>query len=180
MRRAKFLQFTCTSCTRSTFADNNGQEVYPGELVDQEKRDCPVCGTKTAHFVSGANAADKREARGEPATERQLNYIRNLGATPPANLTKWEASRMIDRLTGKVVQPQNVERRDAPPRRKIGSLPYSLRRYGIIGLLATILVVALLSSLPRANDDVIAIVGACGLIPSTTMLGVAYFLILKR
>jgi hypothetical protein len=34
----------------------------------------------------------------EPATERQLDYIRNLGCTPPPNIGKWEASDLIDSL----------------------------------------------------------------------------------
>src|SRR5688572_13721258 len=32
----------------------------------------------------------------ERATERQLEYIRILGGTPPANLGKWQASDLID------------------------------------------------------------------------------------
>lgn len=34
----------------------------------------------------------------EPATERQLEYIRILGGTPPTNLSKWDASELIDQL----------------------------------------------------------------------------------
>lgn len=34
----------------------------------------------------------------EPATERQLEYIRILGGTPPPGLSKWDASELIDQL----------------------------------------------------------------------------------
>lgn len=34
----------------------------------------------------------------EPATERQLEYIHILGGTPPPNLSKWDASELIDQL----------------------------------------------------------------------------------
>jgi hypothetical protein len=34
----------------------------------------------------------------EPATERQLEYIRILGGTPPPYLSKWDASELIDQL----------------------------------------------------------------------------------
>jgi hypothetical protein len=115
MRKAKYLQFICTNCMRTTFVDNKGQAVYPGELIEETKLDCPVCAAKTAHYVSGANAEDKRDARGEPATERQLNYIRKLGEEPPETLTKREASRMIDRLTGKIIEPRQSEVDRGPP-----------------------------------------------------------------
>jgi len=34
----------------------------------------------------------------EPATERQLEFIRILGGTPPSGLSKWDASELIDQL----------------------------------------------------------------------------------
>jgi len=39
----------------------------------------------------------------EPATQRQLDYIRSLGGTPAASLGKWEASDVIDTLKQRAV-----------------------------------------------------------------------------
>jgi hypothetical protein len=37
----------------------------------------------------------------DPATQRQLDYIRALGGNPPVGLSKWDASDMIDQLLEK-------------------------------------------------------------------------------
>lgn len=49
-------------------------------------------------YESVNDSDDDLELDDEPATERQLAYIRDLGGTAPPGLGKWAASELIDKL----------------------------------------------------------------------------------
>ena len=57
-----------------------------------------------------ADESDEPEEWGEePATDKQIGFIRHLGGNPPNELTKREASELIDRLLAEKAKRQREE-----------------------------------------------------------------------
>jgi len=63
--------------------------------TDAQKQMLDRMGVKYSEFLTKADVSSIMENR--PATERQLEYLKSFGVTPPGSLTKVQASEMIER-----------------------------------------------------------------------------------
>jgi hypothetical protein len=63
--------------------------------TDAQKQMLDRMGVNYSEFLTKADVTSIMENR--PATERQLEYLKSFGVTPPSSLTKVQASEMIER-----------------------------------------------------------------------------------
>ena len=74
---------------------NDWEKSFLGEMIKKIKDNSYISPKQKNRIIKIANRLD------DEATEKQLAYIRKLGGTPNPNLTKQQASQMIDELLNK-------------------------------------------------------------------------------
>lgn len=93
-------------------ADGGVSEAESRLLTKAILRVLPVTERERAKAKVAEATALERAAAAKLVTQKQLEYIRNLGGTCAGNVTKWEASEIIDQLvaTRPTVRQQMVLR----------------------------------------------------------------------
>ena len=76
----------------SDYGENNWEKTFLRDMIRKINNLSPMSTKQISRVIKIVNRVS------EPATEKQLAYVRSLGGEPNKNWTKREASREIERL----------------------------------------------------------------------------------
>ena len=70
------------------------------EQIAKDRRTERIAETRNGNRPNGKTNSHRAESNGsEPASQKQREYLKDLGVTVPKVLTKYEASKLIDKAT---------------------------------------------------------------------------------